>query len=135
MYFSVLNLISSRDWVACPNLNGSVLTKLYRWRDLSDTFDEKITPPHPLDFDVLEPRIMLDATGALVWSLTDAAALDNVDVIASMSELYEQFEAQFDAETADGILASLPARFDDGLLGGQDLVSIADGQDGTGAQQ
>ena len=98
---------------------------------MSDTFDEKITPPHPLDFEVLEPRIMLDATGALVWSLTDAAALDNVDVIASMSELYEQFEAQFDAETADGILASLQARFDDGLLGGQDLVSIADGQDGT----
>lgn len=74
---------------------------------------------------------MLDATGALAWTLADTGALDQVDVISSMSALYESFEAEFDADNADGVLKTLQEQLSFALTGGEDIFYLADNQDDT----
>jgi Ca2+-binding RTX toxin-like protein len=83
------------------------------------------------EFEVLEPRVMLDATGALAWSLSDSTVLDQVDVISSMSALMESFEAEFDADTATGILKILQDRLSEALTGEEDLFYLKDGEADT----
>ena len=81
------------------------------------------------EFEILEPRVMLDATGALAWTLADTGSLDQVDVISSMSALYESFEAEFDADNADGVLKTLQEQLSLALTGGEDIFYLADNQE------
>ncbi|MCF2872357.1 hypothetical protein L0664_14880 [Octadecabacter sp. G9-8] len=78
-------------------------------------------------FELLEPRILLDAS--LDFSVSDT--LDNVDTIEAMSALIRTFEDQFDPGE-DGLLNLLRTELIDGLDGADDLFSIVEGQDGTG---
>jgi hypothetical protein len=84
------------------------------------------------EFEVLEPRVMLDATGALTWTLDAASTpLDQVDIISSMSALYESFEAEFDADKSGSILKVLQERLKDALEGVEDLFTLEEGQEKT----
>lgn len=78
-------------------------------------------------FELLEPRILLDAS--LDFSLSDT--LDAEATIESMSALIRAFEEQFDPEQA-GLLNLLQDELGDGLNGTDDLFSLVEGQDGTG---
>lgn len=80
------------------------------------------------EFELLEPRVMLDATGVLAWTLSDDANLDQIDVISSMSALYESFEAEFDPDNATGVLKSLQAELSRALSGNADMFALADDQ-------
>ena len=78
-------------------------------------------------FEVLEPRIMLDAN--LEWDLADVG---NVDSIEAMNGLMHEYAAQFDPDTANGILSSMRQELTDSLAGAENLFSIVEGQDGIG---
>ncbi|HCP81250.1 MAG TPA: hypothetical protein DIT67_06555, partial [Octadecabacter sp.] len=79
------------------------------------------------DFELLEPRILLDAT--LDFTVSDT--LDNIATIETMSALIRSFEEQFDADE-DGLLKLLRTELIGGLDGAEDLFSLVEGQEGSG---
>lgn len=78
-------------------------------------------------FELLEPRILLDAT--LDFTVSDT--LDNAETIEAMSALIRSFEEQFDADE-DGLIKLLRNELINGLNGTEDLFSLVEGQEATG---
>ncbi len=79
-------------------------------------------------FEVLEPRILLDAT--LDFTVSDSVG--NIDTINAMTALIRDFETQFDPDDTDGLLNLLRTELGDSLGDIADLITLADGQEATG---
>lgn len=79
-------------------------------------------------FEVLEPRILLDAQ----LDLVGLDAVGNVETIEAMSALIRSFETQFDPDYQDGLLNLLRTELNTGLEDVSELFTLLEGQEQTG---